>query len=346
MNIREAQIEDVLATYPDLLKDILGIADLTLIARQKILPSGNRLDLLFLFGKRILLLELKAERFKAEFLNQIGGYAAELTALQRVGKLVEGDIHPFILCTDFTEANEILCKKQNIVLIKYSPDWLMRNFFERIKGLAPFISLKPTNHGLWNIHLLNRILYALEEIKNVNELTEISKLSGSSIKSYLKLAEELLLVAENNKNWTLTKDGRKYIEKRDSSGPIEFVSSEQSKILQNIIIQNPFASGAIFGIYSIVESTFNLAKNTYPVPAKLLMEHFRQISGRYFEWSSDKTALDSMKMYSNYSIDLGLLGKNGNQFYLTPDGIRFILLLNLHKSIKIVDALGISSKNA
>jgi len=39
---------------------------------------------------------------------------------------------------------------------------------------------------------------------------------------------------------------------------------------------------------------------------------------------------------------LGLIGRIGDKFYITPDGVKFILLLQLHKSIKIVDALGIS----
>lgn len=46
-------------------------------------------------------------------------------------------------------------------------------------------------------------------------------------------------------------------------------------------------------------------------------------------------------MYSNYATELGLIGKIARQFYLTPVGIRFILLLQLHKAIKIVDALGL-----
>lgn len=49
MKIRESQVEDILTTYQDLLKSILEITeDITLIARQKILPSGNRIDLLFI----------------------------------------------------------------------------------------------------------------------------------------------------------------------------------------------------------------------------------------------------------------------------------------------------------
>ncbi len=50
MEVRESQIEDVLATYPDIAKEVVGIQeDLTMLARQKLLPSGNRLDLFCLF---------------------------------------------------------------------------------------------------------------------------------------------------------------------------------------------------------------------------------------------------------------------------------------------------------
>jgi hypothetical protein len=46
-------------------------------------------------------------------------------------------------------------------------------------------------------------------------------------------------------------------------------------------------------------------------------------------------------MYSNYAAELGLLGKSGESLYLTPDGIRFILLLHLHKSLKMIDVVGL-----
>ncbi len=44
-------------------------------------------------------------------------------------------------------------------------------------------------------------------------------------------------------------------------------------------------------------------------------------------------------MYSNYAIELGLLGRVNNRFYLTPAGSGFILLLQLHKSVNFVDAM-------
>lgn len=42
-------------------------------------------------------------------------------------------------------------------------------------------------------------------------------------------------------------------------------------------------------------------------------------------------------MYSNYAIDLGLVGKIGEHYFVTPGGLNFVLLLNMHKSLKLIE---------
>jgi hypothetical protein len=54
---------------------------------------------------------------------------------------------------------------------------------------------------------------------------------------------------------------------------------------------------------------------------------------------ADKASNDAFIMYSNYAIDLGLLAKLGQDYYITPSGIRFILLLELNKSILFVNSI-------
>jgi len=44
-------------------------------------------------------------------------------------------------------------------------------------------------------------------------------------------------------------------------------------------------------------------------------------------------------MYINYGVCLGLLGKSGDSIFLTPEGFRFTIQMQLHKSIKLLDAL-------
>lgn len=346
MLVRESQVEDVLATHPDIAKEILGIKeDLTLLARQKILPSGDRIDLLFVADSRMKLIELKIEKCKPEFINQVKSYVDELEELQNADKFIAGDIDTFLLCPEFSVEQREICEELGVVPCEYQPQKVLDAFFVRLKNFANFLTLKPANHGLWQLHLLNRLLYALSEKKMEmkKELASDAKLSVSTIGSYLRLAADLHLIeATDNKKYQLADLGRKYVWSRDIKAPIEFISDEQSRVLQDFVIKDPFVSRTVFGIYTMVETVFTLSKNTYPVPLDMVMNYFRDSSGKHFEWPTKKATLDGNKMYSNYATELGLVGRIGDKFYITPDGIRFILLLQLHKTIKIIDALGIS----
>ena len=344
MLIRESQIEDVLATYPDITKEILGISeDLTLLSRQKILPSGNKLDLLFVAGTRLKLLELKVEAFQVKFVEQTVQYKNELLKLQAKNKLVKGAVEAYLLCPLITEKQKEMCRLEGIEGIQYSPEFVLESFFSRLKNLAGFITMKPADHGLWNLRLLNRLLYRMEQIQTKKTLANKTGLSESTVGSYLRFAEEMQLVTKRNRNkYTLTQLGKKYVWNKDPKAPEDHISEEQAMVMQDFIIKDPFASRAIYGIYTIVESVFTLSKNTYPVPLNLVINYFRESSGKFFEWASKKAALDGTKMYSNYVTELGLIGRIGDKFYITPNGVRFILLLQLHKTIKTVDALRIT----
>ena len=123
--------------------------------------------------------------------------------------------------------------------------------------------------------------------------------------------------------------------------PADHVSEDQAGVLRDFIVEDPFASTTVLGIYSIVESVFTLSRNTYPVPSAMVMPFFRDATGKHFEWSQQKSVYNGTHMYSNYAIDLGLLGRSGDALYLTPDGVRFILLLQLHKSLKLIDVVNL-----
>jgi len=44
-------------------------------------------------------------------------------------------------------------------------------------------------------------------------------------------------------------------------------------------------------------------------------------------------------MYTNYATDLGLLAKAHDNLYLTPEGIRFTVQMQLHKGLKLVESM-------
>lgn len=341
IQVRESQVEDILGTFTDMTAEVLGIREeLTLLNRQKILPSGNRIDLLFVSGTRLKLVELKVEGFKDNFLQQVIGYREELGYLQNQDKLIKSEIDCYLLCTLFRNADRANCEESLVIPILYSPEFILQLFYQRLKNVADFLNLKPADHGLWNLHLLNKVLYQIGDGKSKSDLARDSKLSVSTVGSYLRFAKELKLVELNGtQKVELNKLGKTYVLARGENASVDETSEAQVALLKEFIVRDPFASRAIFGIYTLVETIFTLSRNIYPVPWKLAVNSFRENSGKTYEWASYKSASDATKMYSNYASELGLIGRIGQKFYMTPDGVRFILLLQLHKALKVLDAL-------
>jgi hypothetical protein len=104
-------------------------------------------------------------------------------------------------------------------------------------------------------------------------------------------------------------------------------------------MQNPYSSSVSIGIAALVECVFSLSKNTYPVELSQLIEYFTRFSGKFYDWQTPKAQFSGTKMYSNYAIDLGLLAKNNENVYLTPDGFKFVIQMQLHKSLILMNNL-------
>jgi len=338
LEIRESQIEDVFATQLDDVKKLLSLdGNLSLINRQKKLPSGGILDLLFLSSNNLHLLELKAVRSEIKFCDQVLEYRDEILKLQPKNEFPNLPIKSYLVCPEFIGSHKDYCLKNKVVPIQFSPYELLKNFYFKVKAISRLLGLKPSNHGLWNLNLLNRILYSTNDETTLAELISSTKLSKSTIGSYLRLSSELGLMKTKPKI-SLTDLGIEFVKNRDNKKPIEFISDLQTEVLKSHITTNPFASPAIFGIYTAVETIFILSKNFYPVPLKESSKHFSYLSGKLNEWAA-KAQNDAFIMYSNYCIDLGLLAKVSRDYYITPSGIRFILLLELNKSILFVNSL-------
>jgi len=83
-------------------------------------------------------------------------------------------------------------------------------------------------------------------------------------------------------------------------------------------------------------------KASYPVPLEQLEQYFAIYSGKSLEWQTPRAKMYGAKMYSNYAIDLGLLAKNDSSVYLTPEGFKFVIQMQLHKSLKLMNYLNIN----
>lgn len=343
-NIQESQVEEALVSNLLYMKKLLNLThDLRLLARQLRLKSGEqRLDLLIVHGKELCLIELKITRFLNEHLNQINEYREELHNLQKDKQLVEGKIRAFLLVTAFTQKERKLCQSKNIEIVRYQPLDVLHTYFQSLSALVPFLKIKPNDYGVFNIGLINRALNKLsEEILTEDKLAEATNLSKGSIHNHLRVATEFGLVRKRGTQWSLTDLGDKYISSKKEGALIDILTNEQSEILKKFIADNPFYSHTVFGIYSIVESAFVLSRNSYPINLDELRKMFVMVSGKKYEWQAPKSQSTATYSFLNFAIDLGLLGKIGQQIVITPMGFRFILMLQLHKSIEMVESLSL-----
>jgi hypothetical protein len=341
MEIREAQIEDILISSPALMQQTLRLdEEPRLIGRQIVVPSG-RLDMLYTYRKDLFLIELKVTIFQKRFIEQVINYRNDLLLFQSQGKLVQGDIKPFLLLPEISNPNRKIADAEGVLCEEYNSETILKYFYsEKLRPITSFVENKPIDIGIWNIHLINKFIYFVDEINSIKKLLKEVGGSSKSLYNKIKFADELGLLMWNARNdyIALSEIGKKYVATKDDyfKGTL---SEEQAKLLRNQVVDNPYHSSVILGIASIVECVFALSKTSYPVALSQLENYFTIYSGKIYDWKTEKAQKHGAKMYSNYAIDLGLMAKNDNNIYLTPDGFKFVIQLQLHKSLKLMNQL-------
>ena len=267
-NLSESQVEDALVANLVFLSKILRLPpDIKLITRQLRLKSGEeRIDLLLSSGKNLCLVELKVVAFSEDWLKQISSYRDEIVNLQNAGELVAGDILSFLLVTEAENRDFELAQQSGVRLIVYSPLDVLKDYFNNLSAIAPFLKTKPNDYGVFNFGLINRALIHLGigETKQ-EEIAAKTELSKQSIHNHLKVAKEFGLVRERDKNYFLTDIGDQYVQHCNRDALVDRLSEKQVEILKQFVADDPFYSSTVFGIYSIVESAFLLSRNSYPL---------------------------------------------------------------------------------
>lgn len=295
---------------------------------------------MFVSLNELFLVELKVEPFMQEFLNQLIGYRNDLIQLQNDNSLVLGNINAILLVTKFYPGDDQICLDKDVSLISYNPEVVLKTFYEQMAGVSEFLTIRPLDLGIWHIHVINRVLYLLSEYNTVDRLSQAAGIAANTAKNHLRFGEQLGLVRRHNRKYFLTDLGTAYVESRDPSLSPYQMSDNQTELIRRHIVRDPFSSNIVFGIYGLVESVFTLARNSYPVAMKDLIYYYREAVGKRFDWSTDRSAFLGVNAFSNFAVELGLIAMVGDKLMLTPAGFRFILMLQLHKGIRIVDSLG------
>jgi predicted transcriptional regulator len=335
--VRERQIEDILATYTDLLGQILGMpVPLRVLARQLELPDGGRLDLLCLGGGQLHLIEIKVEPARSEFVEQVARYLIQIPMMQEQGNLPSGMVHGYLLSPRISGRILQKCQAKQIHAIEYVPSDVLEHFYREFEHRLSFNRLIIHNHGVWHLGVTNPIIQSLTNSpsQELGSIVTETNLALSTVKSYLTLLIQLGLVEREGTAYRLTELGKPYAQVLEP--PRRALSEGHAEVLRNFILRNPFNSGVTYGIFTVVECTASLAKNQYPVSLTSLSDYFTLSVGNETRWKQPKTRSDATRMYVEYAAQLGLLARVGERVYLTPTGARFNLLLQMHKSIHLV----------
>jgi hypothetical protein len=179
-------------------------------------------------------------------------------------------------------------------------------FLGRLQNLAASFELKPTSHGFWSLHFMNRSLYMLDAPRSTEELARATKRSQGMIVSYLCLAEELRLVTRRGGRWSLTDLGKTYVAQRKPESP-DWVSPEQIAILFQVVRENPFANSVLFRVYKLVEACAP-SQGAPPPPG---------------EPSLNSQEEDEERLLGD-ALAMGLVAKEGGRHRATYDGAAFL----------------------
>jgi len=336
--ISEKIIEDILTSDKSILAEVLGFSqsDLSLIARQKILSQG-KLDLLYLYNDELLLIELKVVSFYRHIVDQINGYYDDLIDLQNQNKLIKANIKKIILVINAKESDYYECEKHKISIVIYSPENILKKFYENFKEMSHFLTIKSGDYGMVRLGLLNSTLKYLSEGLNLEKISAFDNRSIKTINNRISVALLLNLVAKFKHNYYFLTDlGNQFVEIRENID--DRLSQGQIELLSNFVKENPFYSSITYTIFSLIETVFVLSKTNYPVPKESVKDYFVKSVGKMTTWKTDKSRETATYIFSNYATELEFVAKINNHFYITPKGIQAILLLQLNRSIKLIES--------
>lgn len=336
MEISERVIEDILSSDKSIVAGMLGLqaTELELLARQKVVPSG-KLDMLFVYRDELILVELKAVPFYVEIIGQISNYYADLLELQNLNRLLKSPIRKIVLVTGFSEQDLSSCHANDIQLLSYDPKVVLEDYYRNFRELSYFLTLQSGDFGVVRLGLLRQTIHHIAQGEELKEIAERENRSIRTIRNRVSVAMQLNLVAKFRDKFYLTEYGEKFTAYRNSID--DRLSREQVDMLQTFVRENPFYSAMTYTILSFVESVFVLAKNRHPVPQELVREHFVTSVGKIATWSKAKSKLTASYIYANYAIELEFISRIDKGLYLAPAGINAVLLLQLHRSIKLIE---------
>jgi len=336
-SISEKVIEDILTSDKSILSEVLSLnfSDLSLVARQKIVLSG-KLDMLYLYKDEMLLIELKVVPFYSEAITQINKYEKDLLTLQAENKLIKSRIRKILIVTDARETDYAACIENKIDLIVYKPEIVLSKYYENFKELSSFLKIQSGDYGVVRLGLIKNTLNYLSQGVPIKEMCNLENRSEKTIRNKISIAQLLNLVSKFKNTFFLTELGTHFVDLGDTIVD-DRLNQEQIELLLNFLKENPFYSSVTYTVFSLIESVFVLSKNSYPIDKEKVKDYFVKSVGKTETWKSNKSKETATYIFSNYACELEFLVRVNNEYYITPKDIQAVLLLQLNRSIKLIE---------
>lgn len=336
-SISEKVIEDILTSDKEILSEVLSLnyADLDLIARQKKVSSG-KLDMLYLHKDEMLLIELKVVPFYPEVITQTNNYQIDLIELQNQNRLIKTLIKKIILVTKARESDYKLCREHDIQLLIYEPEFVLKRYYENFKELSLFLNIQSGDYGVVRLGLLKNTLKYLSKGKSLADISRMENRTEKTIRNRLSVAQLLNLAGKYRHTYFLTELGALFVSLENNIVD-DRLNQDQIEIITTFIKENPFYSSITYTIFTLIETVFVLSKNSYPVSKEAVKDYFVKSVGKTETWRTLRARETATYIFTNYACELDFLVKVNNEYFITPKGIQAMLLLQLNRSIKLIE---------
>lgn len=344
---RERTIEDILAQYPAIAARLLDRSpeNLVLADRQRSVPSG-RTDLLFLSGQQLLVVELKIETASQPHLDQVLGYANDLQGTDFAGT---SEPTPILLAPKISADVQEAAANQGVTTFQYDIDAVLSAFNDRLTAAIASFEKPPVLTSTASLHYINGLIDALGEgpqtVETLATRSDVFKDTGHKqpedrLRKFGRFGIRLQLVTvtgtsyrqgvsslrlTGNSELALTDRGLEYEALLDTDDNRWMITDKQADLLVDLLHDRPFYSGVTHGLLLLLDSVFELSKNTTPVTRSTLIDWYPKKAGKHFEWSeAAQTRKDAVDWFGNYLDELGLVTVIDNGYYLTSEGFQLL----------------------
>jgi hypothetical protein len=363
-NASEKAIENVLAKYPNITESVLDYQpdSLTFLTRQQSVEVG-RIDLLFLSGDELLLIELKAESATQAHVEQLEEYR------NHYEQVVIGEKYPsasklvsILLAPQISDRIRSACTERGLKAIEFNTGEVLQQFENQLFTGHAMFENKPVATSVASLHLISGLIGFLGESTEpktkddcVDNLERIAKRPNwnhpnDRMGQFIRLGIRLNLIQQVGKpplpqmsqlrvthddKLLLTERGQTYYQEMPS-GPeqVASLSVSQADVITDLLYERPFYSDVTTGMVVFLDTVYDLSRSSDRVRSDALREWYPRKSGQSWNKKSSKSLVE---WYGNYLDEIGLISKvkmtdgdeSGYQHHLTPEGANMLSYLQV-----------------